>query len=57
MVVTGTATATEYEKVGSSLTAVSEEQIEDGGYVYVPDVLRQMPGLAVNRTGPAGGLT
>ncbi|HOY76248.1 MAG TPA: TonB-dependent receptor [Hyphomonadaceae bacterium] len=57
VVVTGTATATEYEKVGSSLTVVTEEQIEDGGYVYVPDVLRQVPGVAVNRSGPAGGLT
>lgn len=57
VVVTGTATATEYEKVGSSLTVVTAEQIEDGGYVYVPDVLRQVPGVAVNRSGPAGGLT
>jgi vitamin B12 transporter len=57
VVVTGTATPVEYEKVGSSLTVVSQELIEDQGYSYVPDVLRQVPGVAVNRTGPFGGLT
>lgn len=57
IVVTGTATATEYEKVGNSLTVISGEFIEDGGYTYVPDVLRQVPGLAISRTGPVGGLT
>ncbi|MFT3722227.1 MAG: TonB-dependent receptor [Hyphomonadaceae bacterium] len=57
VVVTGTATGTEYEKVGNSLTVVTSEQIEEGGYTYVPDVLRQVPGLAINRSGPVGGLT
>lgn len=57
VVVTATAVPTEYEKVGSSLTVVSSKLIEDGGYTYVPDVLRQVPGLAVSRTGPYGGLT
>jgi vitamin B12 transporter len=57
VVVTGFATPVEYEKVGSSLTVVDGDLIEDQGYSYVPDVLRQVPGLAVNRTGPFGGLT
>ncbi len=57
VVITGTAVATEYEKVGNSLTVVSSEQIEEGGYTYVPDVLRQVPGLSVSRTGAGGGLT
>ncbi len=57
VVVTAAATPVEYEKVGNSLTVVPGQLIEDGGYHYVTDVLRQVPGLAVNRTGPAGGLT
>lgn len=57
VVVTGTTTPTQYEKVGSSLTVVTAEVIEDQGYSYVPDALRQVPGVSVNRSGPAGGLT
>ncbi|MDP3737109.1 MAG: TonB-dependent receptor [Hyphomonadaceae bacterium] len=57
VVVTGSATPVEYEKVGSSLTVIGEELIEDQGYSYVPDVLRQVPGLAVNQAGAAGSLT
>lgn len=57
VVVTGTATATEYEKIGNSLTVISSELIEDGGYTLVPEVLRQVPGLAISRTGPVGGQT
>ena len=57
VVVTGTTTPVEYEKIGSSLTVVTQEVIEDQGYSYVPDVLRQVPGVSVNRSGPAGGLT
>lgn len=57
VVVTGTTTPVEYEKVGYSLTIVSEELIEDQGYSYVPDVLRQIPGVAVNRGGAFGALT
>src|SRR5262249_32782756 len=57
VVVTGTTTPVQYEKIGNSLTVISQELIEDQGYSYVPDVLRQVPGVAVNRTGPFGGLT
>ena len=34
-----------------------QELIEDQGYSYVPDVLRQVPGVAVNRGGAFGALT
>ncbi len=51
VVVTGTAVPTEYSKIGNSVTVVDGQQIEDGGYTYVPDVLRQAPGMAINRTG------
>ena len=57
VVVTGSATPVEYEKVGSSITVIGQELIEDQGYSYVPDVLRQVPGLAVNQAGAAGSLT
>lgn len=57
VVVTGTTTPTEKEKIGSSLTIVMEQTIQDQGYSYVPDVLRQVPGVAVNRTGSFGALT
>lgn len=57
VVVTGATTPVEYEKIGNSLTVVSKKLIEDQGYTYVPDVLRQVPGLAVNQGGSPGSLT
>ncbi|MFT3725443.1 MAG: TonB-dependent receptor [Hyphomonadaceae bacterium] len=57
VVVTGTTTPTEKDKIGSSLTVVGKETIADEGYSYVPDVLRQVPGVAVNRAGSFGALT
>jgi vitamin B12 transporter len=57
IVVTGSATPVEYDKLGYSLTIVPKELIEDQGYSYVPDVLRQVPGVAVNRGGAFGALT
>ncbi|HEV7691646.1 MAG TPA: TonB-dependent receptor [Hyphomonadaceae bacterium] len=57
IIVTGSALPVEQDKVGYSLTVVSSELIEDQGYSYVPDVLRQVPGLAVNQAGSPGSLT
>ncbi len=57
VVVTGTTTPTQYEKIGSSLTVISGSLIQDEGYTYVPDVLRQVPGVAVNQGGSPGSLT
>lgn len=57
VVVTATVLPTEYQKIGNSLTVAKGQQIEDGGYTYVPDVLRQVPGLSVNRPGSYGSLT
>src|SRR5262245_8653886 len=54
VVVTGSATPVEHDKLGYSITVVPEELIEDQGYSYVPDVLRQVPGVAVNRGGAFG---
>ncbi|RYG35084.1 MAG: TonB-dependent receptor [Burkholderiales bacterium] len=57
VVITGSATPVEYEKLGQTLTVISEELIEDQGYTYIADVLRQVPGVAVSQSGSAGSLT
>lgn len=57
VVITGSATPVEYEKLGQTLTVISGEVIEDQGYSYIADVLRQVPGVAVSQSGSAGSLT
>ncbi|MEQ1610830.1 MAG: TonB-dependent receptor [Hyphomonadaceae bacterium] len=57
VVVTGSATPIEYQKLGQTLTVISGELIEDQGYSYVPDVMRQVPGVAVSQGGAPGSLT
>lgn len=44
-------------RVGSSVTVITAEDLEDRGDRYVSDVLRDVPGLAVSRTGSFGALT
>ncbi len=56
IVVTGSATPVEYEKLGQTLTIISSDLIEDQGYSYVPDALRQVPGVAVSQAGGPGAL-
>ena len=43
--------------VGSSLSVVNADQLEYRQVQIVSDVLRDIPGIAVSRTGPVGGLT
>src|SRR3546814_8203238 len=50
-------TAFESREVGSAGTVSTEEEIERRQVRLVSDLLRQVPGLAVNRTGTVGGLT
>ncbi|MEZ6030846.1 MAG: TonB-dependent receptor [Hyphomonadaceae bacterium] len=57
IVVTGVATPVAEEKVGQTITVVPAGLIEDQGYAYVSDVLRQVPGVAVSRMGAPGALT
>ncbi len=57
VVITGSATPVEYGKVGQSITVISGDLIEDQGYTYVSDVLRQVPGVSINRAGAPGALT
>ena len=57
IVVTGTAVPVESDQVGQAITVVSGDLIEAQGYAYVPDVLRQVPAVAVSQTGAPGSLT
>jgi len=57
IVVTGTATPVEREKIGNTLTVIEGETIETRHTAYLQDVLREMPGLAVNQSGSFGALT
>ncbi len=57
IIVTGVAVPTAEEKVGQTVTVITRELIEDQGYNFVPDVLRQTPGAAVSQMGAPGALT
>ena len=57
IVVTGIAVPVEADKVGQTITVISGQMIEDQGYTYVPDVLRQIPSLAVSQSGSPGSVT
>ncbi len=57
IIVTGVLTPIAEEKLGQSITVISSELIEDQGYNFVPDVLRQAPGAAVSQMGAPGALT
>ena len=43
--------------VGSAVTVITGEELENKQSRFVADVLREVPGVAVNRTGNFGGLT
>ena len=57
VIVTGVTTPVAEEKIGQSITVISRQLIEEQGYNYVPDVMRQMPGAAVSQMGAPGALT
>src|SRR5690606_11476011 len=57
IVVTGTATPVEYEKIGNTITVIGGEAIEARGTAYLQDVLREVPGVAVNQGGSFGSQT
>ena len=44
-------------EVGSSVTVVSQDEIENQGVETVADALRNVPGVAINRTGQMGAVT
>jgi vitamin B12 transporter len=57
IVVTGTATPVEYEKIGNTITIIGGEAIETRATAYLQDVLREVPGVAVNQGGSFGSQT
>ncbi|WP_055920998.1 TonB-dependent receptor plug domain-containing protein [Altererythrobacter sp. Root672] len=57
IVVTGTATPVERQKIGNTLTVIEGETIETKRTAYLQDILREVPGLAVNQSGSFGSLT
>jgi outer membrane receptor protein involved in Fe transport len=44
-------------QTGSSVTVVSQDDIENGGFDTLADSLRNVPGVAINRTGQLGAVT
>jgi len=57
LVVTASRTAVEAKEVGSAITVITAEEIERKQVRFVSDILRQVPGVAVNRAGNMGALT
>lgn len=57
MVVTANRVETESEKIGSSVTVITAEQIERSQKTSVADLLRDVPGVSVTQTGGAGRTT
>ena len=55
IVVTATRTATALSQIGSSVTVVTAEEIEEKQQTSVVDVLRSVPGVNLAQTGPTGG--
>ncbi|WP_185983283.1 TonB-dependent receptor plug domain-containing protein [Aureimonas mangrovi] len=57
VVVSANLVPTPLTKVGSAVTAVEGEELEHRQTRLVSDVLREIPGVAVNRAGPVGQFT
>lgn len=57
ILVTGGLTPIESSETGRAHTVITGEQLEARGTRYIADALRQVPGVAVSRTGSFGGLT
>ncbi len=56
-VIVATRVATPSERIGSTVTVISAEEIKKSGAVDVIDVLQHVPGFAVNRSGGYGTLS
>lgn len=57
LVVTASRIAVPSREVGSAVTVVTSEDIERRQVRFVADVLRDVPGVAVSRSGPVGAFT
>lgn len=56
-VVSASATEIESSAVGSAVTVLENEQLQKRGLPIVSEVLRDVPGVSVNRQGPRGAFT
>jgi len=54
IVVTANRIPTPAAEVGSAVTVITRQELEDRQIRQLSDALREVPGVAVNRTGPAG---
>lgn len=57
VVVTANATDTPVSEVGSAVTVITGQELQQQQIRLVSDVLREVPGVAVSSTGPTGSLT
>ena len=57
LVVTATRVARPADRIGSSVTVITAEQLEERQDAFVSEALRRVPGVAVSRTGGFGNFT
>ena len=57
LVISASATAVAAREVGSAVTVITAEQIEQQQVTSLADALRQAPGVALSRSGPLGSQT
>lgn len=56
IIVTASRTDASIDAVGSSISVITDEEIRRRGAITLANLLRDMPGLAVNQAGPTGSL-
>ncbi len=57
IVVSAARTGMDLSRVASSVTVLDRQYLDQRQSVYLADILRDVPGLSVNRSGSAGGIT
>ena len=57
IVVTADRNTQPLKHIGNSISVISKEQIENRGFDFASEAMRQIPGLSVNQSGPIGSAT
>lgn len=57
ILVTASRTPVPRNEIGSSVSIITREELTGSHATYLTDLLRELPGFAVSRQGPAGALT
>ena len=57
IVVTADRNTQPLKHTGNSISVISKEQIENRGFDFASEAMRQIPGLSVNQSGPIGSAT